>query len=159
MLEITGALTAARTLADLAKTALDARDAAKATAAVIELQSKLVDATSAALAMAEKAYALQASLSEAQREKAEIEAKVKDRGMYTLHELRPGAFAYTVKPGEDGTQPVHYLCQACYDKGVKAMLRFVPAQPGRDTHYTCPEGGIPHTITVPGTAIPWRTLR
>jgi len=156
MIEITGALTAARALAELAKVAIDARDDAKAKGAIADLQSKLFDATSAALAMAEKASALQTALSEAQREKGEIEAKLSDRASYALHEIRPGAFVYAAKAGGDGAadRPAHYLCQPCYDKGIKAILRFAPARPGANALYLCPEGGNPHALAVPGTSLP-----
>jgi len=161
MIEITGALTAARALAELAKVAIDARDDAKAKAAIADLQSKLFDATSAALAMAEKASALQTALSEAQREKAEIEAKLHDRASYALHEIRPGAFVYAAKAGGDvaADRPAHYLCQPCYDKGVKAVLRFSPARSGTNEMYACPEGGNTHAVVVPGTSLPHPPLR
>jgi hypothetical protein len=153
MVEITAALSSARALLDLVKGAVDMRDDAKAKAALAELQTKLFDATSAALAMAEKAAALQTALSEAQREKSEIEAQIKDRAAYALHELVPGAHVYASQPvagGADG--PVHYLCQPCYDKGVKAILRSVPAGVGLNAKWVCPEEQQ-HGFQVPRTAL------
>lgn len=126
MIEISAALASAGQILGIAKAGLDARDDAKVKAALTELQMKLFEATSAALAMAEKSAALQTALSEAQREKAELERKAEDRAMYRLHKLGAGAFAYASQPALDGNgPPQHYLCQPCYDKGVKTVLRLV----------------------------------
>jgi hypothetical protein len=133
MIEITGALSAARALAEMAKAAIDARDDVKAKEAVANLQAKLFDATSAALAMAEKAASLQAALSQSEREKAEIKAKLDDRAAYSLHEVRAGAFVYAFQPVAGRTEPPHYLCQPCYDSGVKTVLRKSP----NGTHLQC----------------------
>lgn len=147
MIEITAALTAARSLLQLASDALNARDDAKVRMALSELQSKLFDATSAALAMAEKASSLQSALSESEREKREVKATLEERGSYELHELEPGSFAYASKASaERPGVPQHYLCQPCYDKGIKAVLRFAPGGELMRNRWLCPEGGGVHTV-------------
>lgn len=147
MIEFSALVQSARAVTDIARGALDARDHAKAKEAVAELQGKLHEIMSAALASAEKAAALQAALSQAEREKAEIKAKVEDRALYKLHAVRPGAHVYAPKETVDGTQPAHCLCQPCYDKGNKVVLR--ASLDGRLLQ--CPEEAK-HNITVEARA-------
>ena len=137
MLEISGALAGARATVEAIKLGIEARDDAKVKAALVDLQAKLVEAMSTALSLVEKNAALQAALSEAQREKADIQRKVEERASYTLHEIAPGTFVYASQPGSGGRQePQHYLCQACYDKGTKSILRRID-QTTMGASWTC----------------------
>jgi hypothetical protein len=138
MFEITAALTAARSTYEVLKTGIDARDDIKVKAALADLQMKLFDATSAALAMAEKSAALQSSLGEVEREKAELQRRLDERAMYRLEELEPGFFAYGSQPAA-GTEdvPKHYLCQACHGNDVKTVLRFIPASAYTAAEWRC----------------------
>ena len=152
MIEITAALTSARTLLGLAKDALDARDDARTRQALSDLQIKLFDVTSAALAMAEKAAAVQSALSMAQDEQRKLQAQALDREQYTLHELRAGAFAYASHAQDAGSQQSqHYLCQPCYDKSIKSILRYAPGGEYFYGKWTCPESAQ-HAVdnTAPG---------
>lgn len=138
MTDIAGALASARAAFDLLKVAVDARDQLKLQAAMAELQSKLMDSMSAGLAAAEKAAALQAQLLGLEREKAEIERQLREREQYALHELVPGAFVYASKLVAQGNGvPLHYLCQPCFDKGVKSVLRRIEGHLGLSESWMC----------------------
>ncbi|MEN9316503.1 MAG: hypothetical protein RIS35_2896 [Pseudomonadota bacterium] len=148
MVELSMALTGARALLDTARAAIEARDNAKVQAALSDLQTKLHDATSAALASAERAMDLQTALVAAQRANADLEAKLADRTLYRLHELRPGAFVYAAqRSGEGVDPPQHYICQNCYDKGVKSVLRLQPGGSYFSDQWVCAEAKE-HTIVV-----------
>lgn len=79
---------------------------------------------------------------------AELEEQVRDlkrdqleRHRYELAELGPrGALAYRLKPAaalsERQSEPPHFVCQPCFDKGVKAVLQFGGAMGIRTFH--CP---------------------
>ena len=126
MMEIGAALTSAKTLYDTARAAMEARDDAKLKTAMVELQGKLHDATQAAITSISEAMTLQKDLRAAQDELAEIKRKQADRERYALTQL-PGEgkqFAFARKPSAEGDdEPPHYLCQGCYDKGIKAVLQ------------------------------------
>lgn len=160
MLELSGALTAARSILDVAKIAVDARDDAKLKAALTELQTKLFDATSAALQVAAHASTLQEQLDSVKRELRQIKAQAEERDRYALTEVRPGAYAYMSK-AEDGGQsePAHYLCQPCYDKGIKTVLRHSPQTRAWSASWDCPADKA-HQIQLPydGTPESGRTL-
>ncbi len=159
MEELNFALTHAMQLVGLAKLAIEARDDAKAKSALMELTLKLNEVSISALASTEKAMTLQNALREVQDENRALQLQAEERQRYTLAELCPGAYAYKRKPAQEGDDtPPHYLCQPCYDKGVKAVLRFQEARTGTDAHYTCPEGGTPHGIKIRDTGLPHRML-
>ena len=122
-MELAAALASARTALELIKLGVAARDEAKVQAALIEANMRLLDLSTAALSLAEKNGALVAQLAAAQSENRQIKAKLDDRAAYALHEVRPGAFVYAAKAAGDGSKPAHYLCQPCYDKGIKTVLR------------------------------------
>jgi len=139
MFEISSALAAAGTLLGIAKGALEARDEAKVREALSEIQVKLFEATSAALDIAGKASALQGALSEAQDENRVLKAQAAERETYTLAELRTGAYAYARSDPQGGQHhEPPYLCQACYDKGLKAVLRLSPETEYQVAVWRCP---------------------
>lgn len=155
MIEIAPVLASLFQISQLAKSALEARDDAKVQSALIDLNAKLHDLSLSALASVEKAGTLQTELAAAREEARRLQAVLDERASYALKELRAGACAY-VSTRDD--VPQHFLCQPCYDKGVKAILRHQPAKAGVLEHWTCPEGGVPHTIGVPGTALRHRVV-
>lgn len=126
MIEIGAALSSARALLNIATAAIEARDDAKLKAALIDLNSKLMDASLVALNTIGKSAELQAALHVAQREKADLQRQIDERSRYTLAKISEDreVFAYVSQPAQEGDDaPPHYLCQLCYDKGVKAVLQ------------------------------------
>lgn len=139
MMEIGAALTSAKTLYDAARAAMEARDDAKLKTAMVELQGKLYDATQAAITSISEAMALQNALRAATDELNEMKRKEADRERYTLTQL-PGEgkqFAFARKPSAEGDdEPPHYLCQGCYDRGLKFVLQGTEGQFWWE--YSCP---------------------
>ncbi len=88
--------------------------------------------------MAEKAASFEKAAREAQDEIRVLKAKADERDAYTLAELRTGAYAYARKKTDGGNdQEPPYLCQPCYDKGVKSVLR-LSAGNGEHGVWRCP---------------------
>lgn len=139
MIEIGAALSSAKSLYDAARVAIDARDDAKLKSVMIDLQGKLFDAMQAAMESATQAMAMQNELRSAQDELAKLKAQTAERNRYALTVV-PGQgkqYAYASQPGQGGqSEPPHYLCQACYDKGIKAVLQSTEFY-GGDQH-ECP---------------------
>ncbi|MDI4633318.1 hypothetical protein J7U46_09690 [Pelomonas sp. V22] len=136
-IEITAAISTFKAALGIAQVALAARDEAKVKEALQDMSERLFSLSQAALAMAEKNMALQAALTEASANHAEVEAKLAERGSYELAEASSGVFAYK---SLDSSKALHYLCQPCYDNGIKSVLR-------KDAHHdgvvfwTCPAEG------------------
>lgn len=125
-MELGAAMGAFSAVFDIAKTALEARDEGKINAALSELNRKHLDLSTAALQLQEKLVALQAALSELQSENTELRAKANDRAHYVLHAVSPGRFVYRNTPDPERPDiPAHYLCQTCYDQGIKSVLHVI----------------------------------
>lgn len=154
MSELTTALSSAMQLIGLARLAVDARDDAKAKAALTDLTQKLNDVSISALASTERAMSLQVKLGEAQEEARLLRQRASEREKYSLVEVCPGSFGYASLTSTVGeSAQMHFLCQPCYDKNVKSIFRFAKASSSHNEHWDCPEGGIAHRITKYGTQL------
>lgn len=139
MLDIASAITSATAMLGLARDAISARDDAKAQRAIGEVQGKLLEITTAALALSQTNIALTDEIRLLKDQAHNAQVKSREREGYALTEVCPGHYAYQSQPTEDGVPvPVHCLCQPCYDKGVKAILRFSEAE-GWGKEWMCPE--------------------
>lgn len=139
MLDIASAVASANAMLTLAKGAIAARDEFKAQQSISDAQGKLLEITTAALSLSQTNIALTDEIRALKDAAHELEVKARDRQGYALAEVCPGAHAYKSQPGEEGADiPLHYLCQPCYDKGVKAVLRF-HQQDGWGKEWACPE--------------------
>lgn len=124
MFDIASAVASASAMLTLAKGAIAARDDFKAQQAISDAQGKLLEITAAALSLSQTNIALTDEIRALKDAAHELEVKARDRQGYALAEVCPGAYAYKSQPGEEGTDvPLHYLCQLCYDKGIKSVLR------------------------------------
>lgn len=111
--------------------AIDVRDFNKAAAELAKLNEALIGAQNAILAQNSALFVLQNEKFEITEKLRKLEEAVAERGRYSLFELTPGHYAYRVNlpPQDDGagnpssTEPVHYLCQACFDGGRKVVLQ------------------------------------
>lgn len=124
---LTSAISAAR---EIAQGAIGIRDATLVNEVTSRLVQKLLDAQNALLAHNAALLQLQNEHFEAREELRKLQEAASERGRYALVEVSPGQFAYRVniapeqsgagEPG--GAEPMHYVCQPCLDKGIKAVL-------------------------------------
>tara|TARA_B100001105_G_scaffold253676_1_gene247715 strand:+ start:203 stop:733 length:531 start_codon:yes stop_codon:yes gene_type:complete len=144
-MDLFAALSGAKTALDMLNLAVDARDAKKIASATEALQKRFTETSLMALESVTQATALATTLAALQDEHAklrsrhaELEQRMRERERYVLTEVDTGVFVYAYQPVEDGANtPPHYLCQACYDDGVKTVLQLVPAKVNAHPHYRC----------------------
>jgi len=125
---ITTSISAAR---DIARGMASLRDAALINERTSALLEQLLKAQEGLLAHNTALLQLQNEHFKACEELRELKEAARERGRYSLVELIPGNFAYRVNitPQEGGTsepgspEPLHYVCQGCFDKGIKAVLQ------------------------------------
>jgi hypothetical protein len=125
---LTSAISAAR---EIAQGAIGVRDAVLINEATGRLVQKLLDAQNALLEHNAALLQLQNEHFKVHEELRELREAASERGRYTLFELVPGKFAYRVNiaPEQSGSsepgsaEPLHYVCQGCFDQGRKAVLR------------------------------------
>ena len=124
--EMLSSLSALKKTVDLLRIGVDARDDSKVKAALADFTEKYMPALTAAAGATERIAGLQAQLEEAKRELAKLRGELNERGRYVLHEVRPGAFCYRSQNDADDAAPMHFLCQLCFDSGIKSVLRHRP---------------------------------
>jgi len=83
---------------------------------LINVQGGLVTHNAEMMELQQKYYAVCEELRELRRAAAE-------RDRYSLIEITPRVFVYRVKPDCLNGEPLHHLCQPCFDKGTKSVLQ------------------------------------
>ena len=128
-------ITTAFTAIDLVRrglsAAIEVRDFNQAAAELAKLNEALLSAQAALLAQNGALFELQREKFETAEKLRKMEEALAERGRYSLVEVTPGGFAYRVNlaPQQGGasepgsTEPVHYLCQPCFDTGKKIVLQ------------------------------------
>ena len=111
--------------------AIDIRDFNKAATELAKLNDALLTAQNALLSQNATLFEMQREKFETAEELRKLREAMTERQSYSLFKLPTGCFVYRVNqpPQESGTaepfgtEPMHYLCQHCFDKGVKAVLQ------------------------------------
>lgn len=131
-LSLIGAMATAITSAkQLATSALAIRDFNEMAAVVSQLNEQLLKAQESLFSHNTELLGLQQKQFETAEELRKLKEALAERGRYTLFELSDRVFVYqmNVVPalGEAsdpvGKEPLHYLCQPCFDKGIKSVLQ------------------------------------
>lgn len=122
--EISAALLSAKTALSIAKTAKELSNYNELVAAISEVNMKLMEATTVALASQEKQSELAHRVSELEKQLREIEDWENQIIRYQLYEFpTTKALAYALKPNSDNDEPQHYLCTTCVSKKQKTILQ------------------------------------
>ncbi|MET3648044.1 hypothetical protein [Phyllobacterium ifriqiyense] len=116
-----GALKAAL---EIVKGLKDVNDQVKLNAAVIELQSKILDAQEATSGAKDR-------LKELETEIAELKAWDKQAARYQLKDFGEQTYAYELKAASSNGEPAHLVCPTCYQKKVRSILQFQHTYGGR----------------------------
>lgn len=133
-----------KTGSDLVSAAVTVRDEAKLADASRQLKEvisraydALIQLQAQQLASAEKLSTNVQETSALREEVAELRRRAAEVERYSLAELAPGTMALRIKPECQGSEPLHYVCQPCMSKGIKAVLcRF---ERFRSPAWRCPD--------------------
>jgi hypothetical protein len=135
---IQSAISGLKTAGDIAKSFLELKSIADIQGKVIELQSAILAAQSSALAAQSDQASMAQRIRDLEEEVARVKEWAKQKQRYALHKFPSGAFAYALKPESADTEPVHYICAQCLNKGKKTILQEAPAE-DLGTAMTCHE--------------------
>ena len=127
---ITTSIAAAR---DIAKGMSALRDSTLINERTAALMDQLLKAQEGLLAHNTALLQLQQDHFVACEKLRKLEEAVNERGRYSTFEITPGSFVYRVNvaPQQTGTrepsaaEPMHYVCQPCYDNGRKVILGYL----------------------------------
>lgn len=142
---LTVAATSISVAKELGKTAIGLRDFNEVAATISKLNEQLLKAQDALFAHNVNLHQLQQQQIETSKKLRELEELLAERGRYSLFEISQGVFVYRLNAveniGEDGqklgVQPVHYVCQPCFDKRIKAVL--IRSEGPSAVSHKCPE--------------------
>ena len=129
---ITGAeiglgIQALKTALNLAKEAKDLTDTTAIRGKIIEMQSLIMEAQVSAIDAREAHSAQVETIRELKETIRGFENWDAEKARYELKPIGSGSVAYMLKPEMRGSQPPHWLCANCYEKGQKAFLQRVPS--------------------------------
>jgi hypothetical protein len=125
---------------DMAQGLIEIRDTVKFGDAIIKLQAQIMSAyQGAATAQAREAATIE-EISSLKRRVAELETWDAEKKRYQLDSLPPGVFVYTLKPAMAESEPMHHICQTCYQRGKKSILQADEHHNGVH-HLSCNECG------------------
>lgn len=134
--ELLGAAQSVQALTTLLKAANGLSNYNEIVAAVSQVNAKLMQANTVALASQEKQASLAAQMADLQQELTQLRNWEREAERYVLHALAPGVFAYALKAGMENEEPAHYLCANCVSKRQKSILQVtVESEYGRS--YIC----------------------
>jgi len=123
MAEIQAVAASIRAAVDIGKAAKSVADFNNFATAVADVNMKLMSVMAAANTAMEKQGQLIARVTELEAELREIKAKDRDAERYHLHTFpQTGVHAYALKDPVP-SEPVHYLCAACFDKNQRSTLQ------------------------------------
>lgn len=137
--------------AQLLGSAVEARDDAKLAKAQAEMHKAIADANGAVLAMQaklfsqlEKLTAMHEQLALANQKIVELNNARLETERYELFQFPSGAQAMRIKPESQGREPLHYLCQPCFDQGSRMVLQ--PNEGAFGEYFICTKCQYKHWV-------------
>jgi hypothetical protein len=123
-----GAVSAAR---ELGKAALAVRDFNEVAPVIANLNDQLLKAQDALFQYSAHLLAMQQEQFETAEQLRKLKEALAQRGRYSLFAIADRTFVYRVNVTQErsemedplGPEPLHYVCQPCFDKGVKSVLQ------------------------------------
>jgi hypothetical protein len=112
--DISGALGALKSAADIIKTLAGARSDRERSAKILELQSQIMAPQTGAIQANTAQTALIDRVRHLEAEIARLETWSTEKQRYELKAIRPGSFALALKADAQGSEPSHYSASASY---------------------------------------------
>jgi hypothetical protein len=120
---IGAAVTSLKTAIDITRTLVDIKSATDVQSKIIELQSQIMSAQTSALQAQSEQFDLKRRLGDAENELKRLKVWEGEKARYALVEIASGVFVYKIKEKDRGSEPSHWLCANCFNKGEKAFLQ------------------------------------
>lgn len=129
--QISIAVGALKTAKDIGQAALAFRDFNQTAAALTQINEQLLKAQDGLFAHNAQLMELQQRYYDTVEELRKAKESLAERGRYRLFEISDRVFVYEANIGAsngdvgdpNSMEPLHYVCQPCFDKGVKSVLR------------------------------------
>lgn len=131
---IAAAVNSLRLAKEIGAAAVELRDWNQVAAEFAKMNGELLKAQDALFAHNAALLELHGKYADACDELRKLKQALDERSRYALFEIGAGKFAYRLKVGSTGqalavpggNEPMHYLCQPCFDAGRKRVLQLYP---------------------------------
>jgi len=134
-MDLTSALSALKQTFDLIKTGVEIRDDSKIKKGIADFLDKYLALQTSALEIQQQNLKLLDEKRIVEDKYKELENKQTERERYLLHKVTEGIFVYKYSSDD---KPEHFICQNCFDKGIKSVLRYSD-DPTWGKSFTCAE--------------------
>lgn len=134
---------------ELADLLIGERDRQKLAAIKLELTEEALRAKAHLLEVSEATISKDAVIQALRQQIDEMHARQREKERYVLREISAGrgAFAYQLRPSgelaERSDEPPHFLCQPCFELGLKSVLRLEHFNNGSQA-LACPANQLHH---------------
>lgn len=149
MSDIASGISSLKTAIDIVKALRGSSSAHDVEDRILDLKRALSDAYSSQLDAQQFQAAILARNAELEAKIMQLEQRAADSDRYELKTIGPGAVAYMLKPEMRGSEPPHWLCPTCFERGNKSVLQVTAMFPGK---YRCSGCG---TTTAAGSLPGW----
>lgn len=105
------------------KSMVKLRDATAFMEKSVVLQQQIADAYLAAISAHESQMTLQQRNQELETEMVKLKDWEAQKQRYELKTIPPGVFVRTLKPEKANGEPLHNICECCYQKGIHSTLQ------------------------------------
>jgi rubrerythrin len=122
---------------EIVKSFIGVRDATVIQSKIFELQREILSAQQSALSAQQAQFSLLEQIDDLEKQIADMKTWETEKQNYQLTEVAPRVFAYALKPGMGGTEPLHWICAVCYQNGKKSILQGFNSGQSGWTH-SCP---------------------
>ena len=147
---VAGVMSSLKATQDIVKAMLGLRDAAMVREKIVELQGAILTAQSDAFEVNAAQTALLERVRELEKQVADLEAWKAEKQRYELKNVALGAFAYALKPEEQGAEPAHWICARCYEHQRRSILQRAGFERSTEI-YRCFECGAAIRTGLPGS--------
>lgn len=120
-MDLVSALAALKQTFDLIKTGVEIHDETKIKTGIGEFLDKYISLQNLSLQIQQQNLQLLEDKRLVENKYKELKEKLNERKKYSLHKVTEGVFVYRCI---SDNQPEHFLCQNCFDKGIKSVLRY-----------------------------------
>lgn len=120
---IMGGYSSIKAATDITQSMLTLKTDAAVTTKVIELNGVLLGLQGQLNTAHVEQTTLTGRIRDLETEVAQFKRWEQEKERYSLHEFPLGTLAYRVKTEMQGSEPLHYICANCYQKGVKSLLQ------------------------------------
>jgi hypothetical protein len=121
--EISAAIQSVKTLGELAKAASLLTNHNEFISALADVNARLMDATTVALASQERHSELLTRVAQLEKELADLRGRQVQSERYLLHKFPTGTLVYRLKAEFEEQEPAHFLCAKCVDGGGHTKLQ------------------------------------